>query len=110
MPSVNTTWQPTPSPGLAFANRNRVLKRRASGHQRSRGKHPGTMQLTNGTIDAGGEAKVVRIDDEAGSHEMVLRRTRMRSLPANSTSELSPCGCLYRRSHLRVIVATTHLI
>jgi hypothetical protein len=34
------------------------------------------MQLGNGTIDAGGEAEVVRIDDEAGSHEMVLRRSQ----------------------------------
>jgi hypothetical protein len=68
VPSVRTTWQPTPSEGLAWAmatasSKAGPLAMRVAEVRRRR------VELGDGAVDAAGEAEVVCVDDEAGGHE-----------------------------------------
>ncbi len=45
-----------------------VVEGRAGCHESGGGKGSGLMEFRDGAIDARGEAEVVRVDDEAGSH------------------------------------------
>ena len=45
-----------------------IVERRTAGHERGGGEYPGLVQFGDGAIDAGGEAKVVSVEDEACGH------------------------------------------
>jgi hypothetical protein len=45
-----------------------VVERGAGGHEGGGGNGAGIVQLGDGTVDAGRETEVVRIDDEANCH------------------------------------------
>ena len=54
--------------GFGEGDGDGVVERRAGGHEGCRGEGAGLMKLGDGAIDAGGEAEVVRVEDEAGRH------------------------------------------
>ncbi len=45
-----------------------VVEGRPVGHQRGRGQDAGQMQFCYGTVDTGGEAEVVSVEDQARGH------------------------------------------
>jgi hypothetical protein len=47
-----------------------IVECSASGHQGSGGERVGVVKLCDGAVDAWGEAEVVRVDDESGSHRV----------------------------------------
>jgi hypothetical protein len=55
--------------GVGAGDGDGVVERRAGGHEGGGGEGVGVMELRDGAIDASCEAEVVRIKDEAGSHE-----------------------------------------
>lgn len=50
--------------GIGVSDSDRIVKRGARGHESGRGESFGSVEFSNGAIDAGGEPKVVRVDDE----------------------------------------------
>ena len=46
-----------------------VVKGGPAGHQRGRGEGAGQMQFGYGAVDAGSEAKVVSVENQARGHE-----------------------------------------
>ena len=90
-------------PRVSLGNGNGIVKRRPCSHQRSRGQYSGLMQLTNGAIDASSKAKVVRIDDEAGSHGGMSEQDRIDSakLAVDSTLKITKRWWAVRDSNPR---------
>jgi hypothetical protein len=54
--------------GVGARDGDGVIKRRAVGHECGRGEGAGLMKLGDGSVDARGEAEVVRVEDETGRH------------------------------------------
>ena len=68
VPSTRTTWQPTPSVGMARAIFTASSVAGSLRHEGGAGEHFGSVKLEDGAIDSGSEPKVVRVHDKSG-HE-----------------------------------------
>ena len=58
--------------GVGVGGGDGVGKGWAGGHESGGGEGPCPVKLDDGAIDAGGEAEVVRVDDESGRHSSVI--------------------------------------
>lgn len=54
--------------GVAAGDGHGVVEGGAGGHEGSRSEGSGEVKFKDGTVDAGGEAEVVRVEDESGRH------------------------------------------
>ena len=61
--------------GIGVGDGDGVVEGWAGGHQGGGGEGAGLMELGDGAVDAGGEAEVVRVDDEAGRHRFFTGRS-----------------------------------
>ena len=52
--------------GVGVGDGDGVVEGGAGGHEGGGGEGAGLVELGDGAVDAGGEAEVVRVDDEAG--------------------------------------------
>jgi hypothetical protein len=58
--------------GIGAGESGGIIEGGAGGHERGGGKGSAAVKLDDGAIDAGGEAEVVCVDDEAGGHDFEL--------------------------------------
>ena len=70
-PSTRTTWQPTPSDGVAARQIDGFVGGAGPRHQRSAGQHAGRVQFDDGAIHAGGQPEIIGVDNEA-AHRLSL--------------------------------------
>ena len=74
---------------IGVSDSNCVIEGWASCHQSCGGEGPRLVKLSNGAVDARSQAKVVRVDDQSGSHR-VCRGAQYGSLTCGSTCKVKP--------------------